>query len=113
MTLSRLYEYLEIWRDYYQINNVEQEMQLGYPKQSLVIMTGGGSSIDAFDEMCDAVDVKLALELDALIDSLKFPHRDAIHHQWLGNAKVWPTHEMDYSDALDRLMRLAEKRGME
>lgn len=113
MTLSRLYWYLENWRDYYKTNDVAREMQLGYPKESLMLQSGGASSVDAFDEMCDAMEVQLAITFDALIDSLKFPHRDAIHHQWLGNAKCWPTHEMDYSDALDRLMRLAEKRGME
>jgi hypothetical protein len=112
MTLSRLYELMETWRDYYQTNDVAKEMQLGYPVQSLVVQCGGGSSVDAFDEMCDAIDVKLALQVDALIDSLKFPQRDAIHHQWLGNAKCWPTHEIDYDEALDRLMILSEKRGM-
>lgn len=113
MILARLHECLEIWRDSYKHQNIEKEFQLGYPSQSLVLCSGGASSVDTFDNMCDELDAKTAIAMDAMIDSLKFPHRDAIRHQWLGEAKKWPTHEMDYADALDVLMRLAEKRGLE
>ena len=79
---------------------------------SLVVQCGGSSSPDTFDHMCEEIDSKVVRDIDALIDSLSFPQRDAMRHKWLGNSKTWPTQEMDYADALESLLKLAEKRGM-
>mgnify|MGYP000338847712 CR=1 FL=1 len=113
MTLSRLYECLEEWRDYYKHSSVESEFGLGFPKESLVVQSGGSSSKETFDHMCDDMDSKVVRMIDAMVDSLTFPQRDAIKHQWLKEYKCWPTHEMDYDQALGELLRLADKRGLE
>lgn len=113
MQLDRLYQCLEEWQNYYKHSNVEKEFNLGYPSQSLVVQSGGGSALDAFDHMCDDMDSEVVRSMDAMIDSLKDPQKDAIRHQWLGEPKKWPTHELDYDEALFNLMNMADKRGME
>lgn len=113
MQLDRLYACLEEWRDSYDRSNVESEMGTGYPRESLVIQCGGASSVDAFDNMYDDTLSTVVIEIEAMVDSLSFPQRDAIRHQWLKESKCWPTHEIDYAEALCKLMSLAEKRGLE
>lgn len=113
MTLSRLYECLEEWRDYYKHSSVESEFGLGFPKESLVVQCGGSSSPDTFDHLCEDIKSFVVKTLDAMVDSLTFPQRDAIRHQWLKERKYWPTHELDYDQALSELLRLADKKGLE
>lgn len=113
MTLERLYQCLEEWQEYYKHSNVETEFSLGYPRESLVIQCGGSSSPDTFDHMCDEIDSAVVRHMDSMVDSLNFPQRDAIRHSWLGESKCWPTHELDYDEALFNLLKLADKRGLE
>jgi hypothetical protein len=108
MNLDRLEWHLGNWADWMR----QDSSHLGYPKRSLMIASGGGTSVDAFEIMCDEVDTKCAEQLDALIDSLPPNQRCAINHKWL--SAVYRMRDMDraYELAIDNLMAMADRRGM-
>jgi hypothetical protein len=56
----------------------------GFPTKSVGLRSVGGAD---FESMVDAVDVRLARAIDAIIDSLPLNERTAVHHVWL--ASVW------------------------
>lgn len=107
MTNDRLEWHLGNWAVYMQHDNA----RLG-AKISSLYGSGGVSGEDEFEIMCEVADKKAAQAIDACIESLKKPQRTAINHVWLGVAFFWPTHDMDYDDAINSLLSLAEKRGM-
>lgn len=108
MNLDRLEWHLGNWADWMR----QDSSHLGYPKRSLMIASGGGTSVDAFEIMCDEVDAKCAEQIDALIDSLRPPQRTAINHQWLKVKHHYPTQEYDLEMAYLSLSEMADKRGI-
>ena len=109
MRFDRLQWHLGNWRDWMK----HDDSGLGFPKASLCFQSGGGASADTFEVLCEEVDTKCALEMNALIDSLTFPYKTAINHVWLKVKHHYPTKDLDYSIALEKLLILAEKRKME
>jgi hypothetical protein len=109
MTLERLDWLLANWADFMR----QPSSKLGYPSKSLCLATGGGSSDDEFDAMCDEVDTQCAQAIDSIIDSITLPQRTAINHQWLNVAHHYPTQELDLVEALENIIRLANKRGLQ
>ena len=103
---SQLEMYLHIWIDAQDGNKVSLES-----KNSSVYKSFGGTSTH-FEDLLSKADSYAAQVIDVLVDGLQFAKRDAIRHQWLGELKCWPTHEMDLEDAYLDLRRLADKRGL-
>jgi hypothetical protein len=108
MQRDRLEYHLENWAHWMR----SDREQLGYPRRSLMISSGGASSIDAFEIMCDEADAKAAKQIDALIDSLVSPQRVAINHHWLQVKHCYPTQEYDLEMAYAELISMANKRGI-
>jgi hypothetical protein len=107
MNRERLEYHLENWAHWMR----SDREQLGYPRRSLMIATGGGSSVDEFEIMCDQADAQCAKQMDALIDSLKPPQKVAINHHWLQVKHCYPTQEYDLEMAYSALISLADRRG--
>jgi hypothetical protein len=108
MNRERVIWHLENWCEYLKADN----HKLGYPTKSLMIASGGASGGDAFEIMCDDMDITNARAIDAIIDDLKPPYKTAIYHQWLKNKFFWPTHELDYEIALETIMKVADRKGI-
>lgn len=108
MTNDRLAWHLKNWAEFMS----RPSSKLGYPSKSQMISSGGSSSEDEFDIMCDEADTKCAQTMDAIIDSIHLRQRVAINHVWLKVIHHYETHEQDYDKALIEIERLAEKRGL-
>lgn len=108
MTPDRLNWHLDNWAQYMK----RDTHKLGYPAKSLCMSGGGSSGEDEFDCMCDEADINCAQRIDSIIDSISQPQRTAINHKWLNVAHHYQTQEMDYSEALSNIDRLASKRGV-
>lgn len=108
MERQRLEWHLENWVSWMHAPGVN----LGYPRQSMMIVSGTDSCVDAFEVMCEESDAIAAKTLDAMIDSLRPPQKVAVNHHWLRVQHHYPTQAMDYEDAIESLMRQADKRGL-
>ncbi len=109
MTPERLDWHLENWQRYCKAG---EDLQLGYPSKSLVMLSGGASCAEEFDIMCEEVDIHCAEKMDAIIDSLSKPQQTAINHVWLQVSHHYPTQELDYVEAIERLHLLVIKRKL-
>jgi hypothetical protein len=109
MNEQRLDWYLENWSEWMR----KDSLRLGYPSQSLGFASGGASSDDTFDHMCEAVDLNCARVMNGMIDSIKWPYRLAINHVWLKTPHFYPTQAMDYDLAREALIELAIKRKVD
>lgn len=108
MNRDRLEWHLENWRDYMQGDS----SKLGAPTHSLVFVSGGTSTKDSFEIMCEKMDIANAREIDIIIDGLKPPQVVAIHHHWLQTKHCYPTQEMDYELGLEAIAKIADRRGI-
>ncbi len=109
MDIARLEWHLSNWSDYMK----QPRSKLGYPSKSLCIASGGGSSDDEFENMCDEVDTQCAQAMDSIIDSISKPQRTAINHIWLKVAHHYPTQSLDYEEAIESILKLVSKRGLQ
>ena len=109
MTLERLEWHLENWSVWMKGDS----LRLGYPSRSMIFATGGSSGNEEFDIMCEQADKAKAREMNGLIDSLQKPYITAINHVWLKTPFCWPTQDMDYEVALERLIELAKRRKID
>lgn len=109
MTLERLDWLLGNWADFMR----QPSSKLGYPSKSLCIATGGASGDDEFDIMCDEVDTQCAQAMDSIIDSISQPQRVAINHVWLKTFHHYPTQDLDYEEAIESILKLVNKRGLQ
>lgn len=105
----RLEWHLQNWSYYMQ----KDTHRLGYPSKSLCISSGGASGEDEFDIMCEEVDIRCAQIMDGIIDSISMPQRVAVNHVWLHVKHCYPTHALDYEEALEHIGKLADKRGLQ
>lgn len=108
MNISRLEWHLHNWAEYMR----HPSHKLGYPSRSLCIANGGGISDDAFDVMCEDMDMAHAITLDAMIDSLPANQSCAIHHKWLSAVYKLRDFDTAYFTALGNLMAMADRRGL-
>lgn len=104
---QRIKYYLEIWREWM----LRDDIHLGYPKKSLVMMTGGLSS---FEDLEDQLDNTNALAMDAIISNLTMSQQIAVSHFHL--ASVWRSSrqmlEEVYQDALEAIERGLNLKGL-
>ena len=108
MTIERLMWHLSNWRDWMQ----HDKHRLGYPSKSLMIASGGGSSDDEFESMCNEADSHCASVINSVIDSISKPQQTAINHQWLGVVHCYPTQELDLDEAYTAIIKIAVRRGI-
>lgn len=108
MDTQRLDWHLENWTLYMK----RDSNKLGYPQRSLCIAGGGESVRDAFEIMCEESDIVSAKAMDGIIDSISRPQRTAINHVWLKVSHHYPTQELDYGEAREAIIKLANKRGL-
>jgi hypothetical protein len=109
MTNEDLMRHMANWADYMKVPT----HKLGYPSQSLCMSTGGGSSDDEFEHMCNEVDIHCAKIMDGIIDSISLPQRTAINHHWLGVKHCYPTQILDIEEAYQNIKKLCDKRGLQ
>jgi hypothetical protein len=98
MTEQRLLEMLDDWAGWMH----SYAIKLGYPSRSLILQGGGAEFGQGFDIMCDEVDEKNCIALDAAIDSLTKPQQQAINARYLHSNKpiLYEHHLMNAIDAL-------------
>lgn len=108
MTNEDLMRHMANWADYMK----QPTHKLGYPSKSLCISSGGGSSDEEFNILCDEVDIRCAQIMEGIIDSISLPQRVAVNHVWLQVKHCYPTQELDLNEAYANINRLAEKRGL-
>ena len=108
MTLDRLEWHLGNWANWMK----NSTNKLYYPSKSSIFKSGGDSTIDVFEIMCEDSDMHCAKTLDALIDSLPSNQSCAIHHIWLHAVYKMRDLEQSYDAAIEKLLILANKRGL-
>lgn len=110
MTPERLEWHLENWRD--SMRPDTNLKRLSYPSKSLCFESGGDSANDEFEIMCEAADKVSAKAIDSIIDSLSKPQHTAVYFHWRLQLFSWPTQDLDYEEAKESIMRIAERRGL-
>lgn len=109
MTNEDLMRHMANWADYMKVPT----HKLGFQSKSLCFESGGSSSDDEFEHMCNEVDIRCAKIMEGIIYSISKPQIVAVEHVWLHVAHHYPTQELDYSEALENIIRLANKRGLQ
>ena len=107
MTMERLLEILEDWRDFMQ----QPSHKLGYPSKSSCIMSGGESANDAFEIMLEDADLRVVMAIDSIIDSLPKGQIMAINARYLGSIKP-RNYADDLCNAMDNLLTIANRRDL-
>ena len=107
MTMERLLEILEDWKQWMQ----QPSHKLGYPSKSSCIMSGGESANDAFEIMLEDADLRVVMAIDSIIDSLPKNQIMAINAVYLGSIKPRNFQE-NYANALDNLLTIATRRDL-
>jgi hypothetical protein len=105
MRLDRLQALLDDWTQWMKTDSHE----LGFPKKSILLSSGGESSHDVFEQMIEVADSENVRILDACVDSLPDTQKRAVYAQHL-NLKKTMFHERDYSLALDNLLTIMGRR---
>lgn len=80
---------------------------LGYPKRSLGMSSGGASG--SFDEMYEDSELDKIKTVDSVISSLDSQQRDAIYARYLGSKKPM-YYEIKLELAIDNLLTIAGRR---
>lgn len=105
MEIRRLLEILEDWKLWMKQSDSKR---LGYPDRVPILQTGGYPSDDAFEEMIDKSNLEVVKIIDTLIHhSISKQQREAIYARYL-NTKKPLLYEHHLSDALEKLIQLAE-----
>ena len=105
MDINRIKSILDDWALYMKVDS----NKLGYPAKSILINSGGESSNEAFEEMIDAMDLKNAITMDAIIDSLEPLQREAVYARYLKQKKPAEYVRL-FSLAMDNIMTMASRR---
>ena len=105
MRLDRLEALLDDWTQWMKTDSHE----LGFPKKSILLSSGGESSNDVFEHMIEESDNRNVRIVDACIDSLPDAQKRAVYAQHF-NLKKTMFHERDYSLALDNLLTIVGRR---
>lgn len=105
MRLNRLLQILDDWSRWMRVDS----HQLNFPNKSILLSTGGTSSLDEFEHMLEVADNNNVKIVDALIDSLPKNQKRAIYSEYLRMKKT-TFHERDLSLAIDNLLTWADKR---
>lgn len=108
MTLDELKHLLELWVRYMRSDKSEIA-ELGYPKKSAFLATGGESTNDVFEDMFHASEIRKVEVLHAVIHSLEPEQQKAIYHFHLKTKE--PLYAMiKYQNAIDNLLTIVGRR---
>ena len=110
MTDDRLSYLLDTWREW--MRAPDHRAHLGYPSTAAGIRWRPG---DDFDDMVESLDQRMALAVDACVDSLPIMERTAVHATVLG-PMVWRLREpvaVVYARAREVLKLGLSMRGIE
>lgn len=73
------HRHLVAWAEYTR----QWRPNIGYPRRSAGLSTGGGSGDEAFDHLCDAADKYAAQAADAIVNALPPPYSAILCHTYL------------------------------
>ncbi len=104
LSISRIMYLLDSWSKWMRYDN----HKLGYPSKSILI-SSGGSSQNAFEEMVEESDKRNVLIMDAIINSLSTEQKKAVYFKHLRGKEPFAS-EFKYQEALESIMKLASKR---
>ena len=105
LDITRLLSILEDWRIWmYKPSN-----KLGFPSRSLVMISGGHSGTDAFDNLISLQDKNNVLIIDTIIHDLPESQKNAIYYRYLQSKKP-VDYEYQLELALDNLLTISSKR---
>ena len=110
MTEDRLEWNLENWQKSMRLGTISKE--LGFPSKSLCFSSGGDSANDEFEIMCEDADIRSAEAMDSIIDSISRPQQVAVYFHWRISTHHYPTQALDYEEAKESIIKLANKRGL-
>ena len=107
----RLVDVLKLWADWMQRDNP----RLGYPKKSLLAPNATGWRFATSEERDQEYDKIIVVAVDASVNSLAIPERDAIYRQYLNApvvARFRQTFEQRLETAQEQLLLLLERRNI-
>ena len=108
MTLDELKHLLELWVRYMRSDKAEIA-ELGYPKKSAFLSSGGESTNEVFEDMFHASEIRKVEVLHAVIHSLDSEQQKAIYHFHLKTKE--PLYAMiKYQNAIDNLLTIVGRR---
>lgn len=105
MEIKRCMEILDDWAKWMKVDS----HKLYYPSKSSFFSSGGESSNEIFDQMLEDMDVKNAMTMDAIIDSLPKNQKQAIYARYLREKKS-KFYEYDLGLAMDNILTIATRR---
>ncbi len=100
---------LEIWAEAQQ----RWRPNVGYPRRSAGLSSGGGSGEDAFDHLCEQADGFVAKTVEGIVDNLPIGYKAILTHTYLASVYAF---RLDPEDALRGALtdfwRLAKAKGL-
>jgi len=105
LNADRLLEIIEDWSIWMK----KPAHKLGFPSKSLVMMSGGASTSDSFEELILAQDINNIKIIDTLIHGLPSDQQDAIFYKYL-NCKKPFAYEYKLEMAIDNLLTIASRK---
>ncbi len=105
LNIDRLLSILEDWSVWMK----KPSNKLGFPSKSLVMINGGYSGEDSFDNLISIQDKENVKILDTLIHDLPKSQKQAIYYKYL-NCKKPFAYEYQLELAMDNLLTLLSKK---
>jgi hypothetical protein len=105
LSVDRLLQIIEDWSIWMK----KPTHKLGFPSKSLVMMSGGASTSDSFDELMLAQDVNNIKIIDTVIHGLPRDQHEAIFHRYLSCKKPF-AYEYKLEMAIDNLLTIASRK---
>jgi len=105
LSVDRLLQIIEDWSIWMK----KPTHKLGFPSKSLVMMSGGASTSDSFDELMLAQDVNNIKIIDTVIHGLPRDQQEAIFHRYLSCKKPF-AYEYKLEMAIDNLLTIASRK---
>ena len=103
MKIAYLTYLLEEWAKWLQ----QDDVGIGYPKQSVGFLSGGSSS--SFDEMFESSELEKIKTLDTVVNSLDKNQKEAIYARYTGSKKPF-RYEVHLSLAIDNCLTILGRR---
>ncbi len=105
LSTDRLLQIIEDWSIWMK----KPAHKLGFPSKSLVMMSGGASTSDSFDELILAQDINNITIIDTLIHGLPVDQQEAIFYRYLSCKKPF-AYEYKLEMAIDNLLTMASRK---
>jgi hypothetical protein len=105
LSVDRLLQIIEDWSIWMK----KPAHKLGFPSKSLVMMSGGASTSDSFDELILAQDINNITIIDTLIHGLPVDQQEAIFYRYLSCKKPF-AYEYKLEMAIDNLLTMASRK---